>query len=157
MPADLESNFVFKKLREAHAEDIEDSLEFRGEVTLVIRRDSLLRVCEFLRDTGELSFKFLADLTAVDHFPNEPRFEVVYHVLSLKRSERLRLKVRVSGDNPTVSSAVPVWPAANAFEREVYDLFGIRFKGHPDLRRILMPEDWEGFPLRKDYPTEGFR
>jgi NADH-quinone oxidoreductase subunit C len=157
MPTDLENNFVFKKLREFHTKDIEDSLEFRGEVTLVIRRDSLLGVCEFLRDSAELSFKFLADLTAVDHFPNEPRFEVVYHVLSLIRGERLRLKVRASGDNPTVSSVVPVWPAANAFEREVYDLFGIRFEDHPYLRRILMPEDWEGYPLRKDYPTEGFR
>jgi NADH-quinone oxidoreductase subunit C len=93
----------------------------------------------------------------VDRYPAEPRFEAVYRLLSLERSERLCLKVRLPGDDPAVDSVVPVWPGANAFEREVFDLFGIRFAGHPDLRRIVMPEDWEGHPLRKDYPTEGHR
>jgi len=82
---------------------------------------------------------------------------VVYHLLSLENYRRLRLKVQLAGGDPTIDSVVPVWPAANAFEREVFDLFGIRFEGHPYLRRILLPEDWEGYPLRKDYPTTGYR
>jgi NADH-quinone oxidoreductase subunit C len=134
---------------------VEEVSFFRGEVTLYIRPQCLRRVCEFLRDAPELQFKFLADLTAVDRHPQELRFETVYHLLSLKLNERLRLKVRLPGTDPRVESMVAVWPAANAFEREVFDLFGIVFEGHPYLERILMPEDWEGHPLRKDYPVQG--
>ncbi len=157
MPADLETNPLLRKLREFDPQAIEDAQVFRGELTVFIRRQSLVRVCEYLRDAPGVSFKFLADLTAVDRYPNEPRFEVVYHLLSLESCQRVRLKVRLPGGDPIVDSVVPVWPGANAQEREVFDLFGIRFDGHPDLRRILMPEDWEGHPLRKDYPTEGYR
>jgi NADH-quinone oxidoreductase subunit C len=91
----------------------------------------------------------------VDHYPNEPRFEAVYHLLSIKTAQRLRLKVRLPGDDPRVESMVSVWPAANAYEREVFDLFGFQFENHPFLRRILLPDDWEGHPLRKDYPVQG--
>lgn len=157
MPADVERNPALQKLREFEPAAVEDVQSFRGETTLVLRPDRLIAICEFLRDIPELSFKFLADVTAVDRYPNEPRFEVVYHLLSLETGERLRLKVRLPGDNPRVLSVLPVWPAANALEREVFDLFGIYFEGHPYLRRIFMPEDWEGYPLRKDYPTEGYR
>lgn len=157
MPADLDTDLILQKVREFAPDAVEDAELFRGELTLVIRCEHIQRVCEFLRDAPVLSFKFLADLTAVDRYPNEPRFEVVYHLLSLETAQRLRLKVRVSGENPVAHSVVPVWPAANAYEREVFDLFGIRFEGHPYLVRILMPEDWEGHPLRKDYPTEGYR
>jgi NADH-quinone oxidoreductase subunit C len=157
MPSDLESNPVLKNLREFAPEAVEDAREFRGELTIYIRPDRLVRVCDFLRDEPLLCFNYLADITAVDLYPNEPRFEVVYHLLSLENAARLRLKVRASGENPRVDSLVPVYPSANAFEREVFDLFGIQFTGHPYLRRILMPEDWEGHPLRKDYPTEGYR
>jgi NADH-quinone oxidoreductase subunit C len=157
MPDDLEDNAALQKLREFDPDAVEDAQSFRGEVTLLIRAPHLIRVCEFLRDTPGLSFKFLVDVTALDHYPEEPRFQTVYHLLSLETGARLRLKVRISGDDPRVDSAVPVWPAANAYEREVYDMFGIHFQGHPDLRRILMPEDWEGYPLRKDYPVEGYR
>lgn len=157
MPADVERNPALQKLREFEPAAVEDVQSFRGETTLVLRPDRLIAICEFLRDIPELSFKFLADVTAVDRYPNEPRFEVVYHLLSLESGERLRLKVRLPGDNPRVLSVLPVWPAANALEREVFDLFGIYFEGHPYLRRIFMPEDWEGYPLRKDYPTEGYR
>lgn len=157
MPADVEPNPALQKLREFEPDAVEDVQSFRGETTLVLRPDRLIAICEFLRDIPELSFKFLADVTAVDRYPNEPRFEVVYHLLSLETGERLRLKVRLPGDNPRVLSVLPVWPAANALEREVFDLFGIYFEGHPYLRRIFMPEDWEGYPLRKDYPTEGYR
>jgi NADH-quinone oxidoreductase subunit C len=116
-----------------------------------------VRICEFLRDAPDLRFNYLSDVTALDHYPNEPRFEVVYHLYSIETNQSLRVKVRLPGDEPRVTSVVPVWPGANAFEREVYDLFGVYFEGHPDLRRIVMPEDWEGYPLRKDYPTEGYR
>jgi NADH-quinone oxidoreductase subunit C len=157
MPPDLHTNRTLQKVQAFDPEAIEDTQSFRGELTLFIRPDRLVRICEFLRDAPGLSFKYLSDLTAVDHYPHEPRFEVIYHLLSLRTFERLRLKIRVSGGSPLVDSVVLVWPAANAFEREVFDLFGIRFEGHPYLRRILLPEDWEGHPLRRDYPTEGFR
>ncbi|HVP50644.1 MAG TPA: NADH-quinone oxidoreductase subunit C [Terriglobales bacterium] len=129
----------------------------RDELTIVLKRGAIREACAILRDDGGLQFNFLADVTCVDWYPNEPRFEVVYHLLSIPRHERLRLKVRLSGDDPSLESVTPVWPSANFFEREVYDLFGVRFAGHPNLRRIMMPEDWEGHPLRKDYPVEGYR
>ena len=117
-------------------------------------RDS---VKSLLRDNPNCPFNFLADVTCVDWHPSEPRFEVVYHLLSIANKERVRLKVKLEGASPMVESVTSVWPAANFFEREVFDLFGIRFNGHPYLRRIQMPEDWEGHPLRKDYPVEGYR
>lgn len=157
MPSHLDASVTLKKVREFAAEAVDEVRQFRGELTIYIRADHLRRVGEFLRDEPELTFKFLADVTAVDLYPSEPRFEVVYHLLSFQNQERLRLKVRIRGENPSVDSLVPVYPGANAFEREVFDLFGIQFAGHPYLRRILMPEEWEGHPLRKDYPTEGYR
>ncbi len=157
MPSDLESNLTLKKLREFAAQELAEAREFRGELTIYVQPGALIRVCEFLRDEPSVSYKFLANVTAIDLYPNEPRFELVYHLLSLKTAERLRLKVRTGGGDPRVDSLVPVYPSANAFEREVFDLFGIQFTGHPYLRRILMPEDWEGYPLRKDYPVEGYR
>ena len=106
---------------------------------------------------SDLPFNFLADVTCVDWHPAEPRFEVVYHLLSISRKERLRLKVRLAGDDASLESVTSLWPASDFFELEVFDLFGVRFQGHPNLRRLLMPEDWEGHPLRKDYPVEGYR
>ena len=155
--ADLESNLALKKLKEFDPEAVEEARLFRDEVTAYIRPGNFLRVCEYLRDEPGLRFKFLADVTALDLYPQEPRFELVYHLLSVESGERLRLKVRVGGENPHFNTLVPVWPAANAFEREVFDLFGISFEGHPFLRRLLLPEEWEGHPLSKDYPTEGYR
>ena len=127
----------------------------RGELTLVIWPEPIRPVCEFLR--AYRGYRYLSDLTAVDWYPSEPRFEVVYHLYCHERRERLRLKCRLSGEQPEVASVTPVWSAANWYEREVFDLFGIRFEGHPHLRRILMPEDWQGHPLRKDYPVTGYR
>jgi NADH-quinone oxidoreductase subunit C len=155
MPVDLESHLALKKLRGFDSAAVEDAQSFRDEVTLFIRRESLRRAAEFLRDDPELTFTFLADVTAVDHYPTEPRFETVYHLLSMKTTQRLRLKVRLAGDDPRVESMVPVWPSAEAYEREVFDLMGIQFRNHPFLRRILMPDEWEGHPLRKDYPVQG--
>lgn len=157
MAAELESNVALKKLQEHTPEAVEDARAFRGEVTLYIRPDRLIPTCEFLRDEPGLKYSFLADVTALDLYPEEPRFEVVYHLLSMETAQRLRLKVRISGEHPHVGTVIPVWPSANAFEREVFDLFGIIFDGHPFLQRMLLPEEWEGHPLRKDYPTEGYR
>jgi NADH-quinone oxidoreductase subunit C len=154
---DHDANPVVGRVREFAPDAITGLQDFRSELSITIGAAAWRRVGEFLRDDPSLPFKFLSDLTAVDHYPKEPRFEVVCHLFSIARSCRLRLKTAVSGTNPGVDSLVPVWPAADAFEREVFDLFGIRFEGHPELRRILLPEDWEGHPLRKDYPTEGFR
>ena len=129
----------------------------REEMTIYVDRPSLREACVLLRDDPACAFNFLSDVTCVDWYPSEPRFEVVYQLFSIPKKERVRLKVRLSGDAPAVESVTSVWPAANYFEREVFDLFGIRFTGHPYLRRLLMPEDWEGHPLRKDYPVEGYR
>lgn len=157
MTSILETNLALQKLQAFDAEAVEEAQTFRDEVTLYIRPARFLQTCEFLRDEPGLKFSFLADVTALDLYPQEPRFEMVYHLLSIDTAQRLRLKVRVSGENPRITTAFPVWPSANAFEREVFDLFGIVFDGHPFLRRILLPDEWEGHPLRKDYPTEGYR
>jgi NADH-quinone oxidoreductase subunit C len=129
----------------------------RDEMTIYVDRSSIRDACVLLRDDPGCPFNFLSDVTCVDWYPQEPRFEVVYHLLSIPKKERVRLKVRLDSSSPAVESVTPLWPAANFFEREVYDLFGVRFNGHPYLRRLLMPEDWEGHPLRKDYPVEGYR
>jgi len=129
----------------------------REEMTIFVDRSDIREACALLRDNPECPFNFLSDVTCVDWYPSEPRFEVVYHLLSISKKERVRLKVRLNSSSPTVDSITPVWPSANYFEREVYDLFGVRFAGHPYLRRIMMPENWEGHPLRKDYPVEGYR
>jgi NADH-quinone oxidoreductase subunit C len=111
-------------------------------------------VMQVLRDRPELGFRFLAELTAVDFWPREPRFELVYILVAIERAERLRIKVRLDGADPHVATLSGMWPAANWLEREVWDMFGIAFDGHPDPRRLLMPEDWDGYPLRKDYPVQ---
>ena len=120
-----------------------------AELTLYVAPASIVEVCGFLK--AERSFVRLSSVTAVDWTPAEPRFELVYHLHSLERNERLRLKCRVAGDNPQIDSVTSVWSGADWYEREVFDLFGIAFRGHPNLKRILMPEEWVGFPLRKDY------
>ena len=150
-------NPVVQKLRDWNPQAVAEVTDFRGETTIVVPRQLLVRVSEYLVDEPSLRFSFLSDLTPVDRFPMEPRFELNYHLLSLNRKERLRLQVKLSGADPSVASVTPVWPTANWHEREAFDLFGIRFEGHPDLTRILMPDDWEGHPLRKDYPVEGYR
>jgi NADH-quinone oxidoreductase subunit C len=129
----------------------------RDEMTIYLDRSNIREACALLRDDAGCAFNFLSDLTCVDWFPAEPRFEVVYHLLSISKKERVRLKVQLDSASPVVDSITPIWPGANYFEREVFDLFGIRFSGHPYLVRLLMPEDWEGYPLRKDYPVEGYR
>ena len=122
--------------------------------TIYVSRDELPSVARTLRDRPDLRFDFLAELTAVDYWPREPRFEVVYVLVSIERRARVRLKVRLQASDAHVGTVSGIWPAANWLEREVWDLFGVVFDGHPDPRRLLMPEDWEGYPLRKDYPVQ---
>ena len=122
--------------------------------TIYAPADDLLAVLQALRDRPELTFELLSELTAVDYWPREPRFELIYILVSIEHSLRLRLKVRLPSDDPHVATASGLWPAANWLEREVWDMFGIAFDGHPDPRRLLMPEDWEGYPARKDYPVQ---
>jgi len=144
---------AIEKLRERFGDAaVLELKEFRDEVTLVVRRELIVEISRFLRDEPELLYDFLSDLCGVD-WPGRPeRFEVVYNLYSLRNKSRLRLKVRLPESDPTVSSVSDVWPTANWHEREAFDLFGIRFAGHPDLRRILNPDDFGGFPYRKDFP-----
>jgi NADH-quinone oxidoreductase subunit C len=125
-----------------------------GDATAQVERGSLLDVMRFLRDEPGLDFEMLSDVTAVDWLGQEPRFELVYHLYSVKRNHRVRIKARVSEDDAEIASLTPLWPSADWMEREVFDLYGVRFAGHPDLRRILLYEEFEGHPLRKDYPKE---
>jgi NADH-quinone oxidoreductase subunit C len=140
-------------VRRAFGDRICDSHENCGDATVVVRRDDAPAILGELRDRAEFAFNFLIDVTAVDYLGKTPRFEVVYHLFSLPKNHRLRVKIGVPEDDPWVHSLVPLWKAANWLEREVWDMFGIRFVGHPDLRRILMYEEFVGHPLRKDYPV----
>lgn len=146
-----------QKLRAWDAQVVAEVIEFRGETTIVVPPQHLKRVAEYLLGEASLRFSFLSDITTVDRYPLEPRFEVNYQLLSLDRRERLRLRVKLGGKDPAIATVTSVWPTANWHERENFDLFGIRFEGHPNLTRIVMPDEWEGHPLRKDYPTEGYR
>ena len=137
-----------------NSEALKDAKFDRGELTLTIDPDSIRNACFALQEAG---YNFFDDMTAVDWFPASPRFQLSYHLLSHRLREYIRLKILIDDPDPSAPSIIPVWPAANFYEREVFDLFGIRFEEHPDLRRIMMPDDWEGHPLRKDYPVEGYR
>ena len=145
---------IVQELRRQFPGEVLDAYEFAGQWNVLVRRDRIVEICKFLRDDPRLAFNHLADLTAVDYLPRTPRFEVVYNLYSLKYRHRIRLKVPLEEHDLWVDSLTGLWAAANFLEREVYDLFGITFRNHPDLRRIMMPDDWEGHPLRKDYPGE---
>ena len=124
---------------------------FRNELTIYVPVEAIVAVCTFLRDDEELKFNYLSDLTGNDWPDRDPRFEVIYHLYSLEHYTRLRLKVRVLEEEPNVPTVTGVWGTANWHEREIFDMFGIHFEGHPDLRRILLPDEWIGHPLRQDY------
>ncbi len=155
--AEQSAHVVVQQLRGWNPRAVESVIEFRGETTIVVPRELIRGAAERVRDDSTLLFNLLSDLTCVDRFPLEPRFELNYHLTSISRRDRIRLRVRVSGDDPVADTVTPIWPGANWMEREVFDLFGVRFQGHPDLRRILLPNDWEGNPLRRDFPVEGVR
>ncbi len=153
-PTDASTHPLVTKLRTAFGDAIGEAVEFIGQVSIRIDRASIVAVCDFLKRDEQTPFDYLSDLTCV-HFPDrrEAPFEVVYNLYSIPANERIRLKVATTPEE-AVESVTPVWPAANWMEREVFDLFGIRFSNHPDLRRLLLPPDWEGHPLRKDFPLE---
>ncbi len=140
---------TLSKLREKFPNVIADVYEFRGDTTVTIPRESLLDVARFLH--SDLGFEMLLDITALDWLPREPRFDVLYHFLSMKDTARLRVRVQLSSWDTNVESVTPVYPGANFYEREVFDLFGITFNDHPFLHRILLPDASTGYPLRKDY------
>ncbi|MSP11462.1 MAG: NADH-quinone oxidoreductase subunit C [Chloroflexi bacterium] len=148
--ADLQ--MVVSQVQERFTSNVLEVVEFRGEYTLLVTPESLLNVLTFLRDTPTCNFEMLIDATAIDLLGSEPRFRVLYHLISMKNNLRLRVKVPAGGENPEIPSACGVYLNANWYEREIYDLMGIRFSGHPDLTRILLPDDWMGHPLRKDHP-----
>jgi len=126
----------------------------RNELTLTIARDQIRDAAAIVQRAG---YNFLEDVTCVDWYPAEPRFQVTYHILSHALKRRVRLIAMVHSNEPEIATITGVWPSANFYEREVFDLFGVRFNGHPSLRRIMMPDEWSGHPLRKDYPVEGYR
>jgi NADH-quinone oxidoreductase subunit C len=149
-----ETNLAVKKLKEKFPNSIQEVTTFRGEVALMVSKGDIIEVCKFLHSDPDLQYHLLTDLCGLDFFPRTPRFEVVYHLCSIKNNQRLRLRAKV-GDDESISSVESIWKVANWYEREAYDLFGILFENHSDLRRILLWDGYEGYPLRKDYPVEG--
>lgn len=150
-----------QRVQEKFPHDVIENHVFRGDETLLIRPEALQPVARFLKESPELDFNFLMDLTAVDYLffaggriQKAHRFEVVYHFFSLKRNHRIRIKVPVDEKNPEVDTLTDIWASANWYEREVWDMFGIRFNGHPNLKRILMYDEFQGHALRKDYPFD---
>lgn len=152
--AEQGTNPAIEAIQAAQPDALLDAKFDRGELTLKIAREYIRATAALLQKAG---YNFLEDVTCVDYYPVEPRFQVIYHILSHSLKARVRLAVPVESIDPEVDSITPIWPSADFYEREVFDLFGIRFGGHPNLRRIMMPDEWEGYPLRKDYPVEGYR
>ena len=146
---------IVERLNAFSRESIEGTDEYRGDLTVTVRRADIARVATFLKNDPELSFEQIIDVIGVDMYRPEFRFEVVYVLYSLKNRKHLRLKVRVEEDHPVVPSVTGVWAGANWAEREAYDMIGIKFEGHPDLRRLYMPDEFEYYPLRKDFPLMG--
>ena len=151
---------IAKLIEEQFAGQVLGTTMYAGQVGVMIKKDKIKDICQYLHDEPGLKMDHLADLAAVDYsrYPgdNGPRFEVVYNLISTEYRHRIRLKVRVPEEDPRIDTVSAVWHTANWHERETFDLMGIKFDGHPDLRRILLPEDWEGHPLRKEYPLKGY-
>ena len=150
----MSDHAAVKALVAWNADAIIDALFDRGELSLTVPSENILEAMQAIRDAGYNAFE---DMTAVDWLPSDPRFQLTYHILSHAMKQRVRIKAWISEADPAIESITSVFPGANWYEREVFDLFGIRFEGHPNLRRIMMPEEWVGHPLRKDYPVEGYR
>ncbi|RLD96180.1 MAG: NADH-quinone oxidoreductase subunit C [Aquificota bacterium] len=151
---DVDTLPLVKRVKEVKGEFIEDVKYFRGEITFLVKKEGIVDLCHFLKDDSETQFDFLTEVIGTHYPEREKPFEVVYHLYSTSKKHRVRLKVQLAEDEE-VESVFPVWRSATWYEREVYDMLGIRFANHPDLKRILLPDDWEGHPLRKDYPLQG--
>jgi NADH-quinone oxidoreductase subunit C len=152
---ELKSHSDVAALLAANPEYLADAKFDRGELTLTVPAEHIVAIGQFLKTKQE--YVRLSTITGVDWYPVEPRFEVVYHLHSLSRNVRLRVKCKLSGASPEIDSVTGIWRSANWYERETFDLFGVNFRNHPDLTRIMLPDDWEGYPLRKDYPVTGPR
>ncbi len=146
---------IAERIRGEFPEIFLDAGQAFGELTIRIRREGIEPVCRFLHDDSDLAFEHITDICSVDYPEDDERFEVIYHFFSIRHARRIRLKARVPEEDCRVKSVTGIWKGANFLEREVYDLMGIEFEGHPDHRRILLTDDFDGFPLRKDFPTEG--
>jgi NADH-quinone oxidoreductase subunit C len=155
-PAGLSPKDIAEEVKEKFPEQVVDVAEFRDQVSVIVKKGQSAAILRYLHDDPLLSLDHLQDLTAVDYLnKKDVRFEVVYTLYSMKYRHAIRIRAQVPENDPKISSVVPIWEGADWHERECFDMFGIDFVGHPDLRRILMPEDWEGHPLRKDYPLKG--
>ncbi len=148
---------LITSLQESHADSVLDVIQAFGEITIIVPRERIVELCDYLKRTPDFEFNLLADICGVDRGPEEdPRFEVNYHLFSTTKFHRLRLKVVLSEEDLHVPTVTGIWRTANWHERETFDMFGIIFDGHPDLRRILLPDDWQGHALRKDFPLRGY-
>lgn len=147
---------ILRKLRDSFSRDILDITAFKGDVTVLVERKAVLNVCNYLKDDPSFRMNYLVDVLAVDHMPRSPRFDVIYCLYSIPKKQRIRVKTMVA-EGESAPSVTGIWLGADWPEREAYDMFGIVFEGHPDLSRIYLPDDWEGFPLRKDYPLRGYK
>ena len=150
----LSEHPAVKAILDWNAHALIDAKFDRNELTLTVAPGEIRAVCVAVQAAG---YNFFEDMTAVDWFPQSPRYQLSYHILSHAFKERIRLCARIDDPDPVIETITSVWPSANYYEREVFDLFGVRFEGHPNLRRIMLPNDWKGHPLRKDYPVEGYR
>lgn len=156
MDGTVNEEVLVDRIKNAFRDDILETTIYRGEVTHVVKTGAIANLCGYLKTDPELRMNYLVDVLGVDYPDRSPRFEVVYHLYSVTKRHRLRLKVRVD-EGEKVHSVTTIWRAAGWPEREVYDMFGIEFEGHENLRRIYLTDDWEGFPLRKDYPLRGYK
>ena len=156
----MDADQIAKMIEERFPDQVLGTVSHAGQVGVSVKKDRIQDICRYLHDDPALRMDHLVDLTAVDYsaYPNDtgPRFEVVYNMISIEHHHRIRIKVRLPEEDPRIDTVMPVWNTANWHERETYDLMGIVFNGHPDLRRILLTEDWEGHPLRKEYPVKGY-
>jgi NADH-quinone oxidoreductase subunit C len=150
--AEERRSLVLDRMSERFGDDILSTHSDFGDDTALVRRERIVEICTFLRDDPDLRFDFLMDCTGVDYLGEEPRFEVVYHLYSLAKKHRVRIKARVPEEDPVIDSVIPVWVGSDWYEREAYDMYGIAFRNHPNLKRILLYEEFVGHPLRKDYP-----
>lgn len=146
---------VLERLKAKFGEAVLESNEFRGELTVIVPKERIVEICRFLKEESDFSFNLLADLCGIDMYIPKKRFGVIYNLYSFKTKYRIRLKVFTEEENPKVPTVTGVWGTANWHERETYDMFGIIFEGHPDLRRVYMPDEFEYHPLRKDFPLMG--
>ena len=152
----MNKSVLVDKVQKTFPGAVRETLIYKGQVSHIVHKDALLDICNFLKNDSDLQMNYLVDVIAVDFTPAKPRFEVVYNLYSIPKRHRIRLKTKIN-DGESIPTVTGIWPAADWPEREAYDMFGIIFDGHPNLTSIYLAPDWEGFPLRKDYPLRGYK